>query len=340
VRYEYAPRCAMDVRVWGGDVTSGLVLGVPLAVVVVFAIARVAKLADRESARRAPEGFGVPARLAGFGAVVLPAIELAVAVWLLVGTIAWWGPRGAVRLMVLFVGAMGVSIVRGAAPDRHCFGQLQSKPAGGRAFVRNIPLAAGVGAALAGGPSVSQRSPVAIVDHLTAVELAFAAVAVVLIGVVAAEAWFRLELLYQHGRIPKRLQALQRGPASGGAPASVLPAAANGASGVIRTATTLRWRWDGGAQPCAAGRRFDPRHLLCAWVIGSACGTPTVGPKRGCGRVTQGGGSPRLSVRHLIVSQSNPRQRAAREARVGHPSLVGMTDQSVMTFSFSRPVGE
>ena len=46
----------------------------------VFAVAGVAKLADPPGSRRAIAGFGVPVRLASPLAIVLPLIELAIAV--------------------------------------------------------------------------------------------------------------------------------------------------------------------------------------------------------------------------------------------------------------------
>src|SRR5262245_11676744 len=54
-----------------------------LILAAVFAVAGVAKLLDRDGTREGLEGFGVPARIATPGALILPLVEIAVAVLLL-----------------------------------------------------------------------------------------------------------------------------------------------------------------------------------------------------------------------------------------------------------------
>jgi len=98
---------------------------------VVFLVAGVAKLADPAGSRAALRDFGVPASLSIPFGVLLPLCELAVAVALLLPIIAWWGSRGALLLLVLFVAGIDSNLAQGRQPDCHCFGQLHSAPAAG-----------------------------------------------------------------------------------------------------------------------------------------------------------------------------------------------------------------
>src|SRR5215208_6427661 len=108
----------------------------------IFAVAGVAKLADREGSRRAVVDFGVPSALAAPLALLLPLAELAVAAALLPASTAWWGALGALALLSVFVVGIGINVARGRKPDCHCFGQLHSAPAGWKTLARNGVLAA------------------------------------------------------------------------------------------------------------------------------------------------------------------------------------------------------
>jgi uncharacterized membrane protein YphA (DoxX/SURF4 family) len=58
-------------------------LAARLVLAAVFAVAGVAKLADRDGFRRAVEGFGDPAKLSSIVARLIPVIELGVAIALI-----------------------------------------------------------------------------------------------------------------------------------------------------------------------------------------------------------------------------------------------------------------
>ena len=68
-----------------------------LLLAAVFAVAGLAKLADREGSERALKVFGLPAPLASPFAILLPVAELAVAVALLPVATAWFGALGALQ---------------------------------------------------------------------------------------------------------------------------------------------------------------------------------------------------------------------------------------------------
>src|SRR4051794_29182842 len=96
----------------------------------VFAVAGLTKLADRPGSREALVAFGVPERLASPGAAALPVAELAVAVLLIPAATAAIGAVGALVLLLGFCAGIVRSMIRGEAPDCHCFGQLHSEPVG------------------------------------------------------------------------------------------------------------------------------------------------------------------------------------------------------------------
>src|SRR4051794_5390168 len=87
----------------------------------VFLTAGVAKLADREGSREAITAFGAPRSLAGPLSVLLPLAELTAAALLIPATTVRWGALVALALLVLFMAGIARSMVRGEAPDCHCF---------------------------------------------------------------------------------------------------------------------------------------------------------------------------------------------------------------------------
>lgn len=104
----------------------------------VFGLAGFAKLVDPAGSRKAVAEFGVPASLAGIVAVALPAVEMVIAVLLLFTVSSWIGAIGAAVLLTLFVLGMIIQLIKGNAPDCHCFGQLHSEPIGVSSVIRNL----------------------------------------------------------------------------------------------------------------------------------------------------------------------------------------------------------
>lgn len=199
-------------------------LGARLLLAAVFAVAGAAKLVDVDGSRRAVEGFGVPAPFAGAAGRLLPVVELAAAVALLVPASAWWGAIAAAGLLAVFIVGMAVSLARGRAPDCHCFGQLHSSRVGPWTVVRNGALMAVAVLVIARGVAASELSPVGWVDHVARVELVLVCVAVVLVVVVAGLGWFCLELFRQNGRILSRLEAFEQRLAGIASPVPALAA--------------------------------------------------------------------------------------------------------------------
>ncbi len=185
---------------------AGIVFACRLLLALVFAVAGIAKLADREGARAAAAEFGLGWRLAGPVSFVVPVLELGVAVALLPGVSAPWAAAAAAGLLVAFVLAIGVNLARGRRPDCHCFGQLHSAPAGPAALGRNVVLGAVAGLVAVAGFRDPGPSAVGWLSGVGAVVIAGFAVGAV---VVALLGWLAYALLRQQGRLLIRLDTLE-----------------------------------------------------------------------------------------------------------------------------------
>jgi hypothetical protein len=112
-----------------------------LALAAVFGVAGVAKMFDRAALRRAISDFGAPTTLIGVGSLLLPWVEVAVAILLLVPATSWWGGLASLILLAGFTVAVVGALGRGRTPDCRCFGQLAAAPIGSRTVVRNAVFA-------------------------------------------------------------------------------------------------------------------------------------------------------------------------------------------------------
>lgn len=111
-----------------------------LGLAIVFALAGLAKLADRPGSQQALMAFGMPEVFTRPGSVLLPLAELAVAVMLVPASTATLGALGALILLLGFSARIIRSMALGESPDCHCLGQLRSKPVGWPTLARNTGL--------------------------------------------------------------------------------------------------------------------------------------------------------------------------------------------------------
>ncbi len=188
-----------------------------LLLALVFMVAGVAKLADREGSRRALADFGVPTPLATPLAVLLPLAELAVAAALIPVATAWWGAAGGLTLLLLFVAAIAVNLARGRKAECHCFGQLHSAPVGWKTLARNGVLAAVAGFVVWWGYDGAGPSALGWLVGFSTVQVAGLVVGLAVLGVLAAQWWVLLSLIKQNGRLLMRVDALERGLGGGAA---------------------------------------------------------------------------------------------------------------------------
>jgi peroxiredoxin/uncharacterized membrane protein YphA (DoxX/SURF4 family) len=159
---------------------DSVLLGIQLLLAVVFATAGVAKLLDQPGSRKALMGFGIPESAASAVGMVLPLVELATAVALVVQPTARWGALAALVLLLAFIAGIARALARGQAPDCHCFGQLHSAPAGGGTLARNAALAVLAGVLVVAGPGSAIDEWVAARSEAELVAVGLGVVATVL----------------------------------------------------------------------------------------------------------------------------------------------------------------
>jgi methylamine dehydrogenase accessory protein MauD len=167
---------------------DAFLLGIQLLLAVVFATAGATKLLDQQGSRGALRGFGVSERVAPVAGLLLPLIELATAVALVLHPSARWGGVAALVLLLAFGVAIAAAMARGEAPDCHCFGQLHSAPAGRGTLARNavLGLLAGVLVVAGPGPALDDWVAGRTAAELWAVSLGVAAA---VLGVACARLW-------------------------------------------------------------------------------------------------------------------------------------------------------
>jgi peroxiredoxin len=201
-----------------------LLLVARLVLAAVFVTAAFAKLADRAGSKEALRNFGIPGRILTPVAVLLPVVELAVAVALIPTWSARWGALGALALLVVFTIAIAANLVRGSRPDCRCFGQLHSAPLGWTTLARNAILGVTAGFVVWQGWDRPGASATHWLGQLTAAEAVALSIAMLSGVVVAVESWLLLNLLRQHGRLLLRLDALEdRSRQTTGSPPATIP---------------------------------------------------------------------------------------------------------------------
>ena len=203
---------------------GSLVLGIRVALALVFAVAGAAKLFDLPGSRRSLSEFGIPARTLPIAAVLLPMLELATAVALIPPGSARWGALAALLLLLAFIAGITNANLRGQAPDCHCFGQLHSAPAGRGALARNGVLAALAAVVIWQGPGPSISAWVSARTPAELVAIGAVAVALVVSGV-AVRLWLeRRSLLDNLADARAQIAALPPGlPVGATAPGFALP---------------------------------------------------------------------------------------------------------------------
>jgi thiol-disulfide isomerase/thioredoxin len=154
----------------------------------VFAVAGVGKLLDLPGSRRALADFGLRESFAPVAGSLLPCVELAIAVALVLRPSAVWSAVAALLLLVAFIAGIARALARGEQPDCHCFGQLHSAPANRGQIARNGGLAAVAAFVVAAGPGPAIDAWVAA---RTAAELvaALSAAAALLLAALSFSFW-------------------------------------------------------------------------------------------------------------------------------------------------------
>lgn len=210
-----------------------------LLIAAVFLTAAVTKARDPKRMRKGLHAFGVPTSAALPFGLALVAVEFATGIGALIPMASHVAGIAAVVLLALFSSAIAVNLVRGRRPVCNCFGQQSSKPIGPETLARNIVLGA-----IAATVAIYGATDLDVVAFLalSSIDRVFAIATLLSLGAFVACGTFARELLAQHGRILRRLEALEVGngtiangtalafglPIGSAAPAFSLPTLAGG----------------------------------------------------------------------------------------------------------------
>ena len=185
---------------------------------VVFLTAGVRKLRDTTATATSMRGFGLPAEASNRLAPLLPWVELAVVVMLLLPGLAAIGVVSAVVLLSVFTLAIVTALLRGKRPACNCFGQASDQPISWFTAARNLVLLA-VAIALLLQVQQMESGLIAMWANALRGMNAAAGAGLLLVALLAAQAWVVAKLFSQQGRMLLRIDNLehdlaQRGRAS------------------------------------------------------------------------------------------------------------------------------
>jgi uncharacterized membrane protein YphA (DoxX/SURF4 family)/peroxiredoxin len=186
-----------------------ILLGIRLLLAVTFAIAGIAKLADRRGFQASLAEFGFPGSTLRGLSYLVPVVELIVATALLPQGTSRWGAFAALGLLLAFCVTIAVNLAWGRRPECRCFGGLPSMPAGWPALGVNLLLLAvaswlvwtgQAGMVLGVGTWLALWTPAQLVSG--------ASVACLLLTMLLGM-WLIHHLLQQNGRLLVRIEALE-----------------------------------------------------------------------------------------------------------------------------------
>ena len=197
--------------VQGFERMEALLLAARLILAAVFLVSGIAKLLDRSGGTAAMRSFGVPASLAQPAGILLPIVEILVAILLIPVATAQWGALLALLLLAVFIIGIGYNLSRGRKFDCHCFGELTHSEIGPSTLVRNAVLAViaafitfnGFGQNNV-GPSVAEG-----LGGLTGFQWVVLVLGVVIVAALAAISWLLVHLLGQNGRLLVRIDRIE-----------------------------------------------------------------------------------------------------------------------------------
>src|SRR5688500_13931325 len=123
-----------------------------LILCLLFGVDGIPKLTDKKGTREAVMNFGAPNVAALSISVLLPLLELALAIGLLFTATAWLIALAALFVLGIFVVAISINLAQGKSHECHCFGQIYSRPLGWPTLVRNVLFGLAAGLVIWNGP--------------------------------------------------------------------------------------------------------------------------------------------------------------------------------------------
>lgn len=118
-----------------------ILLALRLALAAVFLVSATAKFASLTGSRRAAADLGVPTRVAPVVGTLLPFVELAVAIGLVVLSDARVAAVAAAVLLAAFTALVAANLAHGRSPVCRCFGDVgRAAPISTATVARNAAL--------------------------------------------------------------------------------------------------------------------------------------------------------------------------------------------------------
>ena len=183
-----------------------LILRISLSLI--FLLAALGKLMDREGSEKALHDFEVPEKLIRPLALLLPWVEIAVAFSLVLTSVSWFGAIGAGVLLASFTAGMAVQYSKGNAPDCHCFGQIHSEPVSPRSIIRNAVLLVPAIILVASGQR-SQGFDLTSLDGGGSSGVMTVIIGTIVIALLAASLVMLWKVIAQQGLILRRIEILE-----------------------------------------------------------------------------------------------------------------------------------
>ena len=183
---------------------GALTILLQLTLSVVFLVAGTNKLRDQTHTRETLLEFGVPGSATKALGILVPIVELAVAVLVITPAISWFGSLLCAVLVTLLTVVLAYNLIKGRRPACNCFGQAGSQPIGVHTLARNLIFALISFWLLL----VSEHEAYASNWHQAWTFLSD--LTPIISGAVAFGSWFSFQLFKQNGRVLLRLEALER----------------------------------------------------------------------------------------------------------------------------------
>lgn len=179
-----------------------------LLLLVVFLVAGIGKLLDREGSEKALRDFEIPEPLVKPFAASLPWLEIAVAAGILFTPVSWYSAIGAAVLLLGFTAGMLWQMKKGNAPDCHCFGQIHSEPVSLKSIGRNAVLLALAIVLVAVGPGFQGTDVVGSGPFVSGENSMQLMLGLAIVGLLVAMVFILKKISDQQVQIMRRIEIL------------------------------------------------------------------------------------------------------------------------------------
>jgi len=185
-------------------------LGGRLLLAAIFVAAAAGKLRARIGFRRTLVAFGVPGAAVDSVAILIPPVELAVAILLLPAASARAGAAASLVLLAAFTAATAVNLAQGRTPECACFGTTASEPIGPATLARNVALSVCALLIVVAGPGARLGAVATEWGAASADERFLSVTSLALLVALMTMNWYAAQLRSANVRLSAGLESLER----------------------------------------------------------------------------------------------------------------------------------